>query len=79
VASWRRTSDQPRWAPVWEVRTSLPEAVPRREWLAARKQLLAREKELTRQHDALNAAHNCRPQAGLDQISPDRHPDPSFT
>lgn len=34
---------------------SLPEIVSREEWLAARKQLLAREKELTRHQDALNA------------------------
>jgi predicted dithiol-disulfide oxidoreductase (DUF899 family) len=34
---------------------SLPEVVSRDEWVAARKDLLAREKDLTRQHDALNA------------------------
>jgi predicted dithiol-disulfide oxidoreductase (DUF899 family) len=34
---------------------SLPEIVPRPVWLAARRQLLAQEKELTRRHDALNA------------------------
>src|SRR3954454_5291978 len=34
---------------------SLPQVVSREEWLAARKALLAREKELTRQRDALNA------------------------
>ena len=34
---------------------SLPEVVSRDEWLAARKALLAKEKELTRQRDALNA------------------------
>ena len=34
---------------------SLPQVVSRQEWLAARKALLAREKELTRQRDALNA------------------------
>lgn len=34
---------------------SLPEIVSREEWLAARKALLAEEKELTRRHDALNA------------------------
>ena len=34
---------------------SLPGVVSRDEWLAARKALLAREKEMTRQRDALNA------------------------
>ncbi len=34
---------------------SLPDIVTRNEWLAARKELLAREKEFTRQRDALNA------------------------
>jgi predicted dithiol-disulfide oxidoreductase (DUF899 family) len=34
---------------------SLPEVVTRAEWLVARKQLLAREKELVRQRDVLNA------------------------
>ncbi len=33
---------------------SLPPIVSREQWLAARKQLLAREKELTRARDALN-------------------------
>jgi predicted dithiol-disulfide oxidoreductase (DUF899 family) len=34
---------------------SLPQVVSRDEWLAARKELLAKEKELTRARDALNA------------------------
>ena len=34
---------------------SLPKVVSRDEWLAARKALLAKEKELTRARDALNA------------------------
>jgi predicted dithiol-disulfide oxidoreductase (DUF899 family) len=34
---------------------SLPEVVSREEWVAARKRLLIREKELTRARDALNA------------------------
>jgi len=34
---------------------SLPQVVSREQWLVARKELLAREKELTRQRDALNA------------------------
>jgi predicted dithiol-disulfide oxidoreductase (DUF899 family) len=34
---------------------SLPEVVSREEWLVARKELLAAEKEQTRARDALNA------------------------
>jgi len=34
---------------------SLPQVVSREQWLEARRQLLAKEKELTRQRDALNA------------------------
>ena len=34
---------------------NLPRVVSRGEWTAARKDLLAREKELTRRRDALNA------------------------
>jgi predicted dithiol-disulfide oxidoreductase (DUF899 family) len=34
---------------------SLPQVVSREEWLAARQELLAQEKELTRRRDALNA------------------------
>ena len=33
---------------------SLPTIVTRDEWLAARKELLAKEKDLTRRRDALN-------------------------
>ncbi len=33
---------------------SLPQAVSRDEWLVARKKLLVKEKELTRERDALN-------------------------
>lgn len=33
---------------------SLPPVVTRADWLVARKQLLAKEKELTRRRDALN-------------------------
>src|SRR5580704_13985733 len=38
-----------------EVVMSLPEIVSHEEWLVARKDLLAKEKTLTRQRDALNA------------------------
>src|ERR1700761_9450469 len=34
---------------------SLPDVVSRQQWLEARRRLLAREKEVTRSHDALNA------------------------
>jgi len=40
---------------------SLPTIVTRDEWLAARKQLLTREKELTRERDAINAARRRLP------------------
>jgi predicted dithiol-disulfide oxidoreductase (DUF899 family) len=46
---------------------SLPEAVSREEWLAARRQLLAREKELTRQRDALNADRRRLPMVQIDK------------
>jgi predicted dithiol-disulfide oxidoreductase (DUF899 family) len=35
---------------------NLPQVVSPEEWLAARKELLAREKELTRHRDEVNAA-----------------------
>ena len=38
-----------------------PQVVPRDEWLAARKQLLVKEKEFTQQRDALNAARRRLP------------------
>jgi predicted dithiol-disulfide oxidoreductase (DUF899 family) len=40
---------------------SLPQAVSRDEWLVARKQLLVKEKELTRRRDALNAERRMLP------------------
>jgi predicted dithiol-disulfide oxidoreductase (DUF899 family) len=40
---------------------SLPEIVTREEWLAARRALLAQEKELTRARDAVNAARRRLP------------------
>ena len=44
-----------------------PRVATRDEWLAARKQLLAREKEFTRQRDALNAARRKLPRVKLDK------------
>jgi predicted dithiol-disulfide oxidoreductase (DUF899 family) len=40
---------------------NLPEVVSREEWVAARKTLLAREKELSRHHDEVNAARRALP------------------
>jgi predicted dithiol-disulfide oxidoreductase (DUF899 family) len=40
---------------------SLPEVVTRDEWLAARKELLTKEKELTRRRDALNVERRMLP------------------
>jgi predicted dithiol-disulfide oxidoreductase (DUF899 family) len=40
---------------------NLPQAVSRDEWLVARKQLLVKEKELTRRRDALNAERRMLP------------------
>jgi predicted dithiol-disulfide oxidoreductase (DUF899 family) len=46
---------------------TLPEVVPRDEWLVARKELLAREKELTRQRDALNADRRRMPMVKIEK------------
>lgn len=45
---------------------NLPEIVSREQWLAARKALLAREKELTRTMDALNADRRRLPMVQVD-------------
>ena len=47
--------------------TNLPEIVSREEWLAARKALLAREKELTRSRDALNVERRRLPMIEIDK------------
>lgn len=44
---------------------TLPEIASRDEWLAARLQLLAKEKELTRQRDALNVERRNLPMVGI--------------
>ncbi len=44
---------------------SLPEIASREEWLAARKELLTREKELTRLNDALNADRRRMPMVAI--------------
>jgi predicted dithiol-disulfide oxidoreductase (DUF899 family) len=46
---------------------SLPEIVSRQQWLIARRQLLVREKELTRQRDALNADRRRLPMVRVDK------------
>jgi predicted dithiol-disulfide oxidoreductase (DUF899 family) len=46
---------------------SLPDVVSREQWLEARRQFLAREKELTRQRDALNADRRRLPMVKVDQ------------
>jgi predicted dithiol-disulfide oxidoreductase (DUF899 family) len=47
--------------------TALPKVVDRDEWLRARVALLAKEKELTRAHDALNAERRRLPMVKIDQ------------
>ena len=44
-----------------------PQVVSRDEWLAARGQLLAKEKEFTRQRDALNAERRRLPMTEIDK------------
>jgi predicted dithiol-disulfide oxidoreductase (DUF899 family) len=46
---------------------SLPQVVSRDEWLAARKELLVKEKELTRQRDALNAERRKMPMVKIEK------------
>jgi len=46
---------------------SLPDVVSQADWLEARKRLLAREKEFTRSHDALNADRRRLPMVRVDK------------
>lgn len=46
---------------------TLPQIVSREEWLVARKELLAKEKELTRARDALNADRRRLPMVEIDK------------
>jgi len=50
-----------------EVVMTLPEVVSRQEWLDSRQRLLAREKELTRQRDVLNADRRRLPMVRIDK------------
>jgi predicted dithiol-disulfide oxidoreductase (DUF899 family) len=50
-----------------EVGMSLPRIASRDEWMAARMELLAREKQLTRQTDALNADRRRLPMVRIDE------------
>jgi predicted dithiol-disulfide oxidoreductase (DUF899 family) len=45
----------------------LPDVVPREEWLAARKELLEKEKRFTRERDALNAERRRLPMVEIDK------------
>jgi len=46
---------------------SLPKIVARDEWVAVRKALLGKEKELTRQRDALNAERRMLPMVKIEK------------
>ena len=46
---------------------SLPAVTSREQWLAARKQLLQQEKELTRKQDALNTSRRLLPMVRVDK------------
>jgi predicted dithiol-disulfide oxidoreductase (DUF899 family) len=50
-----------------EVHMAFPEVVTRQDWLAARKRLLATEKEHTRSRDALNAERRRLPMVRIDK------------
>src|SRR6201996_4829911 len=46
---------------------ALPDVVTREEWLQARKRLLAKEKQATRERDALNAERRRLPMVAVDK------------
>jgi predicted dithiol-disulfide oxidoreductase (DUF899 family) len=54
---------------------SLPDVVSRDEWLAARKKLLVREKEVTRERDALNADRRRLPMVEIEKAYDFEGPD----
>ncbi|MGC1275220.1 MAG: DUF899 domain-containing protein [Planctomycetaceae bacterium] len=47
--------------------TAMPEVVSREQWLAARRELLAKEKDVTRRRDALNAERRRLPMVRIDK------------
>jgi hypothetical protein len=53
---------------------SLPDVVSREQWLAARKELLVKEKALTRARDALNAERRMLPMVEIDSPTSSRDP-----
>ena len=69
VRFWRRAHRTPAapLTPGSEPDMERPAVVSRAEWLAARKELLAREKEATRQRDALGAARRALPMVPVDK------------
>jgi predicted dithiol-disulfide oxidoreductase (DUF899 family) len=54
---------------------NLPEVTTREDWLAARRELLAQEKELTRARDRVNAERRRLPMVRVDQPYPFEGPD----
>lgn len=50
-----------------EVQMSLPQVVSREQWLSARRQLLAKEEELTRRRDALNSDRRRLPMVRIEK------------
>jgi predicted dithiol-disulfide oxidoreductase (DUF899 family) len=54
---------------------NLPEVVSREEWLAARRELLAKEKELTRARDRVNAERRTLPMVRIDKAYTFEGPD----
>jgi predicted dithiol-disulfide oxidoreductase (DUF899 family) len=58
---------------------SLPEVVSRDVWLAARKDLLTKEKELTRRRDALNAERRMMPMVQIEEAYEFEGPDGKAT
>ncbi len=58
---------------------SQPEITTREEWLAARKELLVREKDLTRQRDALNAERRRLPMVEVTKTYAFDGPDGTLT
>ena len=59
---------------------TLPRIVTRDEWLLARRELLAKEKDLTRRRDELNSDRRNQPMVEIEKdyrFSSSRRPDPT--